>query len=433
MILSVVVVILLLVGMTTLYVAAEFSAVSVRRSRIQQRAEEGNWLAQRMLPFIQDAASLDRYVATCQIGITISSLVLGAYGQARLAPLLVPYLERFGGMQGVAAQSTAAAVVLTALTVLAMILGELVPKSLALQFPTRLALFTVLPMEASAKLLSWFIGFLNGSGQAILRMLGISESGHRHIHAPDEIEYLIAESRDGGYLEPDEHDRLRKALRLGVTSVEQVMVPRTRIQAVAAGTPPEELVRIALASPYTRLPVYQDTLDQVVGYLHVQDIVRQEMGAGSIALRPVLYVPEGLSVDRVLERLRAERQHMALVSDEYGGTAGLVTVGDILDEILGGVADEFKPAEAGPERLPDGRLRFPGSMRRDEAAMWVGAEWEGESSTVAGLLMEHLGRLPRAGEKLVIEDVPVEVEAMNGRMVTSVLAGPFAKPDDEDE
>jgi putative hemolysin len=436
MILAVLGIILLLVAITTLYVAAEFAVVSVRRSRVQQKAEEGDRLATRLLPYLKDAQSLDRYVATCQIGITLSSLVLGAYGQAALAPRLTPLLTSVGGMQVVAAQSAAAIIVLAVLTVVHMILGELVPKSLALQFPTRLALYTVLPMEGSMRLFSWFIKVLNGSGLAVLRVLGVKETGHHNIHSPDEIEYLIAESREGGLLAAEEHVRLRKALRLGVTTIEEVMVPRTRIQAISAQTPPDDVLKIALESPYTRLPVFEETIDQVVGYVHVQDMVRLEKGSKQLPLRPVLFVPAGLSVDRVLDRLRTERQHLALVSDEYGGTAGLVTVGDILDEILGGVADEFKPAEAGPEKLPDGRLRLPGSMRRDEAAMWVGAEWEGESTTVAGLVMEHLGRLPQAGEKVLIDQVPVEVEAMSGRMVTSVLAGPLelvAKEGEDDE
>jgi CBS domain containing-hemolysin-like protein len=434
MIVAVLGTILLLVAITTLYVAAEFAVVSVRRSRVQQKAEEGDRLATRLLPYLKDAQSLDRYVATCQIGITLSSLVLGAYGQAALAPRLTPLLSGLGGMQEATAQSTAAIVVLAVLTIVHMILGELVPKSLALQFPTQLALLTVLPMQVSMRSLSWFIKVLNGSGLWILRLLGVREAGHHAIHSPDEIEYLMAESREGGLLAADEHVRLRKALRLGVTSVEEVMVPRTRIRAIRADTTPEQVLKIALESPYTRLPVYEETIDQVAGYVHVQDMVRLEKGT-KLPLRPVLFVPAGLSVDRVLDRLRTERQHMALVSDEYGGTAGLVTVGDILDEILGGVADEFKPAEAGPEKLPDGRLRLPGSMRRDEAAMWVGAEWEGESATVAGLVMEHLGRLPHAGEKVLIEHVPVEVEAMNGRMVTSVLAGPLEleRKDEDDE
>lgn len=421
-------VILLLIFINALYVAAEFAAVSVRRSRVQQRAEDGNSLARRLLPIIQDPALLDRYIAACQIGITISSLVLGAYAQATLAPALTPLFARFGGLQEIVAQSAAAAVVLVGLTGFQMVFGELVPKSLALQFPTAMAFYTVIPMQWSLRLLSWFIAILNGSGIAILRLLGFDSTGHRHIHSPEEIEYLIAESRKGGLLEPAEHERLRKALHLGVIQVEEVMVPRTRMEAIEFDTPFNEVVRIVAESPFTRLPVYKETPDRIVGILHVQDVARRALAGDApplqALLRPVVVVPEGLSAERALERLREEKHHMAIVVDEFGGTAGLVTLGDILDEIFGGIADEFKQEEARPERLPDGRVRLPGSMRLDEVEPWIGTRWEGESHTVGGFIMERLGHIPQAGERAVIDGAEVEIERLAGRAVDSILAKP---------
>lgn len=429
-----VLVVLLLVLVNTLYVAAEFSAVSVRKSRIQQKMEEGNALASRLFPYVSDAHSLDRYIATCQIGITISSLVLGAYAQARIAPVLMPVFENLGGMQVATAQSAAAVVVLILLTSLQITLGELVPKSLALQHPTPVALYTVLPMQWSIRLLSRFIGVLNGSGLLVLRMLRITPAGHRHIHSPNEIEYLIAESREGGLLEAEEHARLRKALRLGVTMVSEVMVPRTRIRAIAAGTPFPEVMRITAESAYTRHPVYDGTLDNIVGYIHVQDVARRALGsANTLPLRKVLFIPTGLSLERVLDRLRAERQHMALVSDEYGGIAGLVTVSDILDDIIGGVADEFKPADEEAVRLVDGRFRVPGSLRVEEVEALLGVEWDVMSTTVGGLVMETLGRLPEQGETFEIDGVPAQVAEMDGHTVTWVVLGTprSGKPDEE--
>lgn len=424
-------VLLLLVAINALYVAAEFAAVSVRRSRIQQQAEDGNRLAVRFFPYVADGQKLDRFVATCQIGITISSLVLGAYGQTALAPRLSPLFESWGGMEALAAQSTAAVVILLALTAFQMILGELVPKSLALQFPTAVALYTVVPMQWSIRLLSWFITVLNGSGLAILRLLGVRETGHVHIHTPDEIEYLIAESREGGLLELDEHTRLREALRLGVTTVDEVMVPRTSITGIEASTGFPEVLRIAAESPYTRLPVFDGTLDHITGYLHVQDIARSALsGRETLPLHKPMVIPQGMSLERVLERLRAERQHMALVADEYGGIAGLVTVGDILEDIFGPIVDEFKPAAPAAVRLADGTTRLPGSLRLQAAADLIGADWEGESATVAGFVMERLGRIPKPGEQLVIEHVPVKIERMAGRTVISILAGPAMGPKD---
>ena len=422
--LAVVPVLLLLIVVNALYVAAEFAAVSVRQSRIQQRAEEGNWFAIRLLPYLT-GAHLDRYIATSQIGITISSLVLGAYGQTQLAPVMTPLFAGLGGTQDAGAQTAAFVVVLLVLTAVQLLFGELVPKALALQYPTQVALYTLLPMQWSVRGFSWFISLLNGSGTAVVRLFGVKQGGHVHIHSPDEIEYLIAESRQGGLIEPDEHARLHRALHLGTVTVGEVMVPRAEIFGIEVDTPFGEILDIAADSRYTRLPVYQDTVDRVIGYVHVQDIARQALDGGEGALlRPVFFISDDLTLERVLERFRAERQHMALVSDEFGGTAGLITVSDILQEILGGVADEFEPAELAPERMPDGRIRLPGSLRLEDAASLLSAGWEGESTTLGEFLMGRLERLPRVGERFVIDGVRVEIEGMTGRTVVSVLAVP---------
>src|SRR6476646_6793151 len=205
----------LLIVRTGLYVAAEFAAVSARRSRLRRLAEDGNALAARVLPVLEDPKALDRYIAASQVGITLSSLILGAYGQATLAPRLEPLLDRFG-LERATVESASAGIVLIFLTTLAVILGELVPKSLALQNPTRTALFTVLPMQWSLRAFSWSITFLNGSAVLLLKLLGVPATGHRHVHSPEEIALLIAESRDGGLLEPQEQMRLHRALRLGL-------------------------------------------------------------------------------------------------------------------------------------------------------------------------------------------------------------------------
>lgn len=419
-----------LIAFNALYVAAEFAAVSVRTARIQQLAAEGHALARRLLPFLRDAHALDRYIAACQVGITISSLVLGAYGQATLARDLGPRLEGLGGMQEVAAQSAAAVAVLLALTALQMIFGELVPKSLALQFPTTLARWTVIPMQWSLRLLAWFIWVLNGSGTAVLRLFGFAQSGHRHIHSPEELELLIAESRDGGLLKPEEHRRLRRALRLGTTSVAEIMVPRIRIAALDADMPSDEAVATVTNSPYTRLPVFDGTIDRIIGMIHAKDVARLvAVEGGELSLRalarPVLVVPASMRVDQLITRMREERRQLAIVLDEYGGTAGLVSIEDVLEEVVGDIADEFKPPDLGPERLSDGRVRLPGSMALSEVEQWIGTVWSsGGSHTVGGRVVEAFSRIPRPGERMTIEDVDIEVEGIRRHAVTFVLATP---------
>jgi putative hemolysin len=353
-------VIFFLILLTALYVAAEFAAVGARRSRLRRLSEDGNALASRILPVVEDPRELDRYIAVSQIGITLSSLILGAYGQATMAPRLAPLLER-AGMDALSAQSTAAATILVVLTGLAMILGELVPKSLALQDPTRVALATVVPMQWSLRLFSWSIAALNGSGVALLRLFRVPSTGHRHVHSPEEIELLIAESRDGGLLEPEEQVRLHRALRLGLRTAQHLMVPRARLQALDVSTPFDEVLRQVAVSPYSRLPVYRGTLDNIAGILHTKDVVTDfvqgtRRASVSPLLRPIVKVRDSMPADRLLAFLRERRSHQAIVVDEGGAVAGLITLEDVVAELLGGVADEFKvPQKRAPRRDEDPR------------------------------------------------------------------------------
>jgi CBS domain containing-hemolysin-like protein len=421
-------VVTLLVLVNALYVAAEFGAVSARRSRIEELAANGNRLAGLLVPVLRDAAALDRYVATCQIGITVSSLVLGAYGQATLAVALAPVLSDMGRLQPLVAESTSAVVVLVALTVFQVVFGELVPKSLALRYSTATALYTVLPMRWSIWLFRWFIGVLNGSGVFLLRRLGMASDGHRHVHSPEELELLIAESRDGGLLEPDEQRRLHQALRLGLRTARQLMVPRTAIVAIDVDWPGEQALELALITPFSRLPVYEGAIDRVIGILHTRDLVLghvQQRPPGGLreVVRPAHFVPETMTADQVLRFLREQRTHLTLVIDEFGGLAGLVTLEDVLSELLGDVGDV--PVQ--PERLPDGRLRMSGQLPLDEAQRWLGTEWESEADTIAGHLMEVLGRLPAAGEHLTIDGIRIEVERLHGRVPETLLITPRAE------
>ena len=425
-----------LILINALYVAAEFAAVSVRRSRIRQLANDGNPLATWLLPIIESPAALDRYIAVCQIGITLSSLVLGAYAQATIAVWLTPWFASWGGLQEAAAGSTSAAVVLLLLTVLQVIFAELVPKSLALQYPTKTSLYTLLGMIPSEWVYRPFIKWLNGTGLLILRLLGAPQQGHRHIHSPEEIELLIAESRDGGLLEPDEHRRLHRALRLNLRQARQLMVPRRKISALAVDTPVNEAIDFVAHSPFSRLPVYRESIDNVVGVLHTKDVARwlvNDERSGSLAgiIRPIASVHESVTADRVLKELRERGSHQALVVDEHGGTAGLVTLEDVLSELLGDVGDEFKPGEPPPETLPDGAIRLPGTMSVDDAASVLRTRWDTESTTVGGMVAEYLGHLPAPGERTTAGAFELTVERIAGHAVESVVARRIAEEPEE--
>jgi putative hemolysin len=427
MVLAAIVIVIGLILVNAVYVGAEFAAVSVRRSRIRQLASDGNPLASWLLPVLESPAALDRYIAACQIGITLSSLMLGAYAQATIAVGLTPWFAQLGGLQQVAAESTSAIVVLLTLTVAQVIFAELIPKSLALQYPTYAALYTVIPMVPSLWLYRPFIKWLNGTGLLVLRLIGAPQHSHRHIHSPDEIELLIAESRDGGLLEPDEHRRLQRALRLNLRQARQLMVPRRRISALDIATPLNEVIGIVAQSPFSRLPVFRESIDNIVGVLHTKDLVRWFVSDGTPAMlanviRPITSVHESVTADRVLKHLRERRSHVALVVDEFGGTAGLVTLEDVLSELLGDVGDEFKPGEPVAETLPDGRLRLPGVMPVDDAATLLRTQWATDATTVGGLVTAALGHLPAVDEHVEVGDVEFTIERVAGHAVDSVIA-----------
>jgi CBS domain containing-hemolysin-like protein len=340
--LTVWVVITLLVLANALYVAAEFGAVSVRRSLIQRMSDDGHRLARRLLPIVQDPAALDRYVGVSQIGITFSSLVLGAYAQATVAVALTPWLAAAFEWDPLTAQSVAAGAVLTILTAAQVVIGELVPKSLALQFPAAVALGTLIPMRASLIVFRPLLTVVNGSATAVLRLFGLGGGTHRHLHSPDEIELMIAESRDGGLLEADEQARLHQALQLGRRVARDFMVPLDRVTMVPIDAAPDTLVAAITGSPYSRVPIYGSSRDDVRGTLLVKDVLRgyaaeeRVLPVGRL-LRPIPRLRHDLPADQVLGALRSRRSHQAVVTTDDDRAIGLVTVEDVLAQFL--VAD----------------------------------------------------------------------------------------------
>lgn len=333
------VILALLILANTFYVAAEFAAVGVRRSRIRRLADDGSGLAKRMLPFVQHPAELDRYVAVSQVGITLSSLILGAVGQATVAVALAPYLVTLFGLDGRTAANAAAIAVLILLTVTQVLVGELLPKSIALQFPTQVALATVLPMRWSLAAFRPFITLLNGSATSLLRLFGMQVGAHRHLHSPDEIALLIAESRDGGLLEPKEQQRLHKALRLGRKTASELMVPRDRLQMIDVDAPWSAALEAVAGSSFSRLPAYRGSRDRIVGVVRVKDLVMKHLAAGTppaieSLVRPFARVPAALPGDQVVALLRDKRAHQAAVVDTSGGIVGFITIQDVLGQFL---------------------------------------------------------------------------------------------------
>ena len=411
MILFIIFVILFLILVNAFYVAAEFAAVSVRRNMIREMAEGGSKVAAHLLRILENTKELDRYIAACQFGITISSLILGAYGQVELSAYLLPLFERFGGMDSVMANSVAAIVVLVVLTVLQVILGELMPKSLALQFPKQAALYTYYPMRWTLTFFAWFIDFLNGSGLLLLKLFRLPPGGHQHIHSQQEINMLLDESHQGGMLEEDEHERLHSALSLAERTVEQIMIPRFQLVCLDVDATQEDILNMIADRPHTHIPVYEGNREAVM-------------------LRQVPCVMEMQTVEMLMSRLREDKAKEAFVLDEYGKFVGLVTLERLLGEMVGDIDEEFIRSGEKVEYLPDGSVRIPGMMRAHKAECLVPFLMNG-ATTVGGCVIKHMSCIPKEGDRLIIAGRVLVVEKMDHNRVSSILLLPPEKKEDE--
>lgn len=420
-------VILLLIAVTAFYVAAEFAAVGSRRTRVSEMAREGSGLAKGFLPILQDRAVLDRYIAACQVGITLSSIVLGFYSQAQLTPRLSPWLGSVLGLQNVAALSLAATLVLIGLTLFHVIFGELLPKSIAVRFPEQVALTTFLPMRWSLWLLRPFISLLNGSAFAMMRALRLTGSPeHSHVHSPDELERVFSESAKGGLIDAGEREMLRNALRLESHVARQIMIPRTRMAAVALSSEPAPLLKKLANSPHTRFPVFEESIDSIKGVIHFKDLFlfAQQHPQGNLReiIREVVLLPESMTVGDMWREMRDSGHHLAIIFDEYGGTAGMVTLEDIVEEVFGELQDEFDRETELVSEDDEGRIFLRGdvliSSVNDKLLINLPDE---DTDTVGGLVLELLERSPEVGDEVTVqEDLALRVEAVRDYSVSRV-------------
>ena len=419
-------IILLLIFFNALYVAAEFSTVSTRPARMIQIADTGNPMAEFLLEIIQDPKGLDTYVATCQVGITISSLMLGSFVQSSISPLVEPLLVQFGNFSQIAAASISATTVLIVFSLVQILLGELVPKNIGIQYPEKLALITAPAMRWSVTLLKPLIWLFNGSGQLIMKAFGAElASEHLHMHNPQEIAMLAEESGIGGVLERSASQFVQKTLSLRELYVRQVMIPRNRMLAASVDESTETLFHIIANSNYSRVPLYKDTVDNIVGVIHLKDLLyldqtRVDIHASEI-MRSALLITENTSVSDAIARLQKEKQHMAIVLDEYSGTAGIVSLEDLIEEILGEVEDEFDEYNPEFRLMSKERLWVRGDASIETLNGYLGTNFTTEDTdTVGGLVLYALGEVPKPMQVVTIDSYAFRVEQVKKRRVDAV-------------
>jgi putative hemolysin len=419
----------LLILINAFYVAAEFSTVSARRSMLAQMAADGNTLARLLAPIVSNRSRLDTYVATCQIGITLSSLLLGFFGQSRLTPAVADLIGGREGLASTATLSITAVMVLLLLTTLQVILGELAPKSIGIQYPEQLALFTLLPMRWSSILFKPLIWILNGSGKLVLHLAGFTrevQEAHTHLHTPSEILMLFDESRAGGQLDLEERRLLKNSLQLRQVAVRQIMIPRTRMLTASVETPCKELLCLLADSPFSRLPLYDGTVDNIIGIVHLKDLLCLQFNSSEQdvrkAMRQVVYVPESAQANTVFTLLQNKRFHIAIVLVEFGGTAGFVTLEDLIEEIFGDLEDEFdlhtQPAIRVVSRDV---LELSGNLLIEELNEALGLNLvSSDVDTIGGWVLTTLGHLPEIGEELLFVDTTLVVQQMEGNAITAI-------------
>jgi CBS domain containing-hemolysin-like protein len=415
--------VLLLVLWNAFFVAAEFALVSSRRSRIDAAAASGDRTA-RLIRSTLD--SLYRYISGVQLGVTLSSLALGYIGEEALAQLIAYALSALGiGVQSTLVHSAAVVVAgFVLLTYFHIVLGELVPKAVALAAPEGVSRAIVRPLRWFSQLGTPFIWLLNATATGILRLFGIQAlDRHAHIHSPEELRLLVMQTSAHGRLDETETAMLAGVFDFANKKARDVMRPRTEIVALSIDATEQEVRATLRTERYSRYPVYREDLDDLVGVFLAKDLWLYE-GAEPFALsrfvREAHYVPDSRPADRVLDDLRRTRAHMAIVLDEYGGTAGIVTMEDLVEEVIGDISDEYDAATREALEM-NGVLELAGSMSLiDVRSDHHLAIPEGSWSTLGGFVFSKLGRLPRVGDRVLFPGGELEVVAMDGRRVAAV-------------
>jgi CBS domain containing-hemolysin-like protein len=414
--------VVVLVLANAFFVAAEFALVGARRTRLDELAGAGDGKARLARRAVQ---SLDRYISATQLGITLASLGLGWIGEPALAGLIggaFAWLPKSLGV--IATHGVASAVAFIFITILHIVLGELVPKALALIYPEEVSRWVAAPLIGFGWLMAWPIALLNGTANRLLRLMGIAPPGeHERLHSPEEIRMLVEQSTEGGSLLKEDARLLEGVFEFSEKTAQEVMTPRTQMIALDAALTVEQAADEVAQARRSRYPVYTDSLDEIVGVVHTKDILTalraRPHDTVQAIMRAPLFVPGTREVEDVLADMKRLKTHLAVVLDEYGGTAGLVTMEDLLEEIVGPIYDEYDRQDR--VAAGDGAARLDGAMPISEFNAKFDASLDDtDYTTLGGYVFGQLGRLPRPGDRVTVMPHTFEVVEMDGRRVKSL-------------
>ena len=417
-------IIVLLLFFNAFFVAAEFALVGVRKTRIKQLANEGNFNAKLALDAIKN---IDRYIAAVQLGITIASLGIGWVGESTLAKLLLPIFH-FLPLKAeiIAAHSLAVTISFALITILHVVIGELMPKSIALQFPVGTTLWVAKPMYVVTRLFAPMIFLLNGLGNSLLRLLKIEPApAHQAVYSTEELNMLIDASYKGGVLNQKEAEILQNVFKFSDLTAQDVMIPRPDMVCIPIDATSEDIYKIIIDNQYTRYPVYKENIDDIIGFLHTKDLfsvmVKKEEINLSLLLREKFYVPETMPIEKLAQEFQKRKFQMAIVVDEFGGTSGLVTHEDVLEEILGEVQDEFDDEECEFSKISENEYEVCGKYRIDEFAEKFGIKLDDEDiTTIGGYVVKMLGRIPITNDEVTDEYFTYTISEMDSSRIVKI-------------
>ncbi|MEX2102904.1 MAG: hemolysin family protein [Gaiellaceae bacterium] len=399
-------IILLLVLGNAVFVAAEYALVTARRGRLEERAKDGSRSAAKALELMDEPV---RFISTVQVGITVFGILLGAIGEPLLSGYFDPWLSR----------TLAFVVAFLILTYLSVVVGELVPKSIALQRAERLAVFLAVPLDWLDRLTYPLVWLLQQSASGIARLFGVKPApAGLTMHSEEDIRLIVAQTEE---IQEAEEEMLYKVFDFADKEVHDVMVPRPEVVALSVQLPPQEALAAVIDSPYTRYPVYRESLDDVLGILHVRDLFSAlyDRGIDKVhveeLVRPAHVVPETKDLGAMLAEFRRTNQHLALVVDEYGAMQGIVTLEDLLEEIVGEIEDEYDLPDESVEELDDGRIRVDGTFTIDDFNERFAKELpEEDYHTLAGFVFGLLGRAAEAGDEVLHDGMRFRVVEVDG-------------------
>ena len=419
--------IFLLVLGNAVFVAAEYSLVTARRTRLEPEAERGSVSARAALGLMDEPV---RFISTVQIGITVFGIALGAVGQ----PLLSGYFNP------VMSNAIAYALAFLILTYLSVALGELVPKAIALQRAETIAKALALPLGLLQKVTAPLVYALQLSANAVTRLFGVQPAPAGELaHTEEDIRHIVAGAEDAGVIATTEEEMLYKVFDFADKEVHEVMVPRPQVVALSADLPPEEALSALLGSPHTRYPVYRGSVDEIAGILHVRDLfgAMHDRGIAQVELesllRPAYIVPETKDLAALLTEFRARNQHLAIVVDEYGAMQGIVTLEDLLEEIVGDIEDEFDLPNESVERIDEKRIRVDGTFPIDDFNERFGTQIDVEDyHTMAGYVFGLLGRAPEIGDEVPSDGVLMRVVEVEGSRIQRLEVEFHEAPHDND-